>query len=123
MNLPQVPRSVLLFALGFVLGLPAGCAAGGGQIKPTPETIDFGAAIAVQLCKLEAPKRGFDPALCQVGSDFLRPFIDDAAKQFAANATRDPFVGTASVRSTPCPPFADGPAPPPPGTAAGGAGQ
>lgn len=75
--------------------------------SPDPKpAIDFGASLAVALCKAEAPRRGFDPKLCQVGSDFLRPFVEDAATRFAA-ASLEPtsFVGTAGVRSVPCAPL------------------
>lgn len=88
-----------------------GCA---GSPPPDPKpALDLGSAIAVELCKREAPRQGFDPALCVAGGKFLEPYLEQAGREvFSALADRGPVAA-----SVPCGGFTDQPAPPVPGNA------
>lgn len=109
----------------FILALALLACSGSPPPNAQP-AIDLGTAIAVELCKREAPRQKFDPALCVAGGEFLKPYIEEAGRQaFAALQAR-----TVSVESVPapCPPsggFQDtpAPAPMPPVPAGGGATQ
>lgn len=107
-------------ALSSLAAIALGVACSAAQSPDPKPAIDFGQQYAVELCKLGAPAGNYSPDLCEWGSEFLRPFVEQAARQFAQATLQDSRMVAASA---PCPPFADGPAPVPPGTAAGGAGQ
>lgn len=117
MNLRYIPTVVTSSRAFFLTAGFTACSSGS---PPPKDALDFGQSLAVALCQAEAPRRGFDPALCQAGSDFLRPFVDEAAKQFASAALADRGPVAASM---PCPPFSDGPAPVAPGTSGAGGGK